>query len=271
MESHELDDALTLGVRQMAAEARDNLKEHPSPDTLLAYDAEELSEDESTRVREHLAVCPDCARTVLDLASFPEIEPGPGVEPLSPEAEKAQWQRVLDRLEEEEARKGEARGTGGGRWGGVHLLAAVLGAIGLGLGLWVAWLHVQPAGPGAGGSRAGANVFEIDLVPVGAPVARSEEGVQVPAGMDSILLRLNLGNLRPFDDVRVTVRREGGEAADQVVWEREGLIRNPQGHFSVHLPREALPAGSYGIELLGEVDGQTEDLAIYELRLQYGE
>jgi len=262
MESHELDDALTLGVRQMAAEARDNLTEHPSPDTLLAYDAEELSEEERARVREHLAVCPECSRTVLDLASFPEIEPVPGVESLSVQAEEVQWQRVLDRLEDEEARR-----SGGGQWGREYLLAAVLGAISLGLGLWVAWLHIQPGSS----ETPSVNVFEIGLVPVGASVTRSEEGVQVPTGMGSVLLRLNLADLRPFENVRVAVRRAGVEEPGELVWEREGLVRGPQGNFSVHLPREVLPAGSYRIELTGERDGESEPLAIYELRLQYEE
>lgn len=261
MESHELDDALTLGVRQMAAEARDKLEGHPSPDDLLAYDAGKLEASERARVREHLAVCPKCARTVLDLASFPEIEPAPGVEPLSAEAEEAQWQRVLDGVEEEEAHRATGRG-----WGGIHLLAAVLAGVSLGLALWVTWLYVQPGSPEA----LRANVFEIDLSPVGASVARSQNGVRVPAGMGAVLLRLNLADLRPFDDVRVTaIRERESDGIGGVVWERQGLVRGPQGNFSVYFSREALPAGRYRIELVGERGGRFERLAAYELELHY--
>lgn len=47
---------------------------HPPPDVLLAYVERTLPPDEAERLRDHLAFCDECHQTVLDLATFPEIE-----------------------------------------------------------------------------------------------------------------------------------------------------------------------------------------------------
>lgn len=251
----------------MAAEARDEAQEHPSPDTLLAYDAGELGEEPAAGVRRHLAVCPECARTVLDLASFPEVEPAPGVVALTDSGEAASWRRILDRLAAEEAQPKaapprESRPARPPRAWVMPLLAAALVAVSLGLGLWVFQLYqVEEAGPGAS-----ANVHVIELTPLGGSVPRGPAEETVPAGMGSIVLELGVADLRAFSDYRMTVRRDepGGEP-----WRLRGLKRQPDGHFSVLVPREFLPAGRYRIELEGVGEEGAERLAEYELTISY--
>lgn len=234
---------------------------HPSPDQLIAYDSGELSEQDAIRLREHLAVCPDCARTVLDLAAFPKLEAGPGVEPLSSEATESQWRRVLERIEREDSGQGTSRKSP--RWPSIHLLAAVLAIACVALGFWV--LRLEREGPGE--KRPTANIFVAELLPIGAPVARGEQSVRVPTGMGSVVFLLAVADLRSFDDYRVTLRRDSSEG--EVVWDKGGLVRGPQGNFSINLPRGSLPAGRYRLLLEGQTGEGRETLARYELRVEY--
>jgi hypothetical protein len=266
MESRRFEDVLTQGVRRMAAEARERLEKHPSPDQLVAYEAAELSETEASEVREHLAVCHECSRAVLDLASFPKIEPRPGVELLSSEEEETQWRRVLDRIAQEESEVGTRDGSGASshkRWRPLQLLAAMLAVASLALGFWVVRLERQRAieeGPTA-------NVYVAELSPLGASVPRGEQIHRAPAGMRSVLLLLSVADLRTFDDYRLTVRRDGPEG--ELAWEKDGLVRGPQGGFSINVPRDSLPAGRYRLILEGVSGEASETLAQYDLRIEY--
>jgi hypothetical protein len=53
-------------------------EEHPSPETLTAYQANELSQEEDERIQEHLAKCRHCTEMLLELEEFlrpAEVEP----------------------------------------------------------------------------------------------------------------------------------------------------------------------------------------------------
>ena len=67
------EEILTRAARAVAAEARSE-PGHPPPDALLAYHEETLDAKAREEVQEHLAACPDCARVIVDLAAFPEVE-----------------------------------------------------------------------------------------------------------------------------------------------------------------------------------------------------
>ncbi len=60
-------------VRHLATQS---LREtpHPTDEALFAYHQRELRGPEHDRVQAHVAVCSTCARTLLDLAAFPEVE-----------------------------------------------------------------------------------------------------------------------------------------------------------------------------------------------------
>src|SRR5262245_53308308 len=71
---------------------------HPAPEQLFEYQEGLLREEEEAKVQDHLALCPDCTRMVLELAGtvepeFPEVEG-----PLSEERMAALWPGLRQRL-----------------------------------------------------------------------------------------------------------------------------------------------------------------------------
>jgi hypothetical protein len=70
-------------VFDFLAEERRNRRdpeEHPSPEALTAYQANELSPEEDERIQEHLAQCRHCTEMLLELETF--LQPA-GVEPVA--------------------------------------------------------------------------------------------------------------------------------------------------------------------------------------------
>lgn len=51
-------------------EKRRGLETHPDPQELVAYHAGELGDEEAKRLQDHLVLCPECARALLDLDAF---------------------------------------------------------------------------------------------------------------------------------------------------------------------------------------------------------
>jgi hypothetical protein len=90
-----------LAARRLAAEG------HPTPEDLAAYQAGELGTDQRERIKDHLAICEDCSRLLLDLAEFERFEPArESIAPVDARAE-ASWQRLRERLKEEAEERGE--------------------------------------------------------------------------------------------------------------------------------------------------------------------
>lgn len=71
--------------------------DHPSPDQWLAYHRGELSEDEETRLQEHLVRCRDCFDLAQAAAAFaaPDAEPDAGEEAEA----AALWRRLRPQLD----------------------------------------------------------------------------------------------------------------------------------------------------------------------------
>lgn len=82
-------------LRALAAE-RQSIG-HPGPELLVAYHEQGLEPEEREVLQDHLAVCPECAHAVLDMATFPEVEPmgDDPVASLSLGEELAQVQRRI--------------------------------------------------------------------------------------------------------------------------------------------------------------------------------
>lgn len=262
------EEALRQGVRQMAAEWRKTRGEHPSAETLLAYHDDELSEAEARDVREHLSLCRECAETVVDLANFPDVEPRDEAFRLSTEEKEVHWQELLGRIEERggfeedlvRTKTSPTTGPPTTRWR-PYLMAAVLAVATLGLGWWIAQLQQAPLP----GPAPEANLAVIELAPLGVSVLRGEDAHELPESISSLVVLLALPDLQPLEDAAVVVRKQGPEG--EVVWRRSGLVRTPTGHFSVRLPREMLPPGTYHLTLTGTTEGDEELLAEYELEI----
>lgn len=87
-----LDDFMRIGMQDPASAAGD----HPEPEVLLAYQAEELRDADAARVREHVAACPTCRQCVDDFAAIPELE---SEDAARSEADlDADWRDLMGRL-----------------------------------------------------------------------------------------------------------------------------------------------------------------------------
>jgi hypothetical protein len=94
---------LNEALRLLAESERRSLGEHPTPEELAAYRNRELTEPEADRIRDHLALCHDCADLLLDLANFGHLEPPAGVAPASEEEVDRAWESLRSRIAESEA------------------------------------------------------------------------------------------------------------------------------------------------------------------------
>lgn len=93
--------SLEESLRALSARRRSD-EPHPDPDELVAYQAGGMAVEEADRIQEHLTQCRDCARLLLDLADFEQLAlPPEELGPVDARAE-ASWQRLRNRLREEE-------------------------------------------------------------------------------------------------------------------------------------------------------------------------
>jgi hypothetical protein len=95
--------SLNEALRLLAERERRSLGEHPTPEELAAYRNGELTEPEADRIRNHLALCHDCADLLLDLANFGHLEPPEGVAPASEAEVDGAWESLRSRIAEAEA------------------------------------------------------------------------------------------------------------------------------------------------------------------------
>lgn len=124
----------------LAEERRDlrDPEEHPSPETLTAYQANELSPEEDERIQGHLRVCKHCTQMLLD---FEELFLRPAEAEAEPAADfeaAADWRKLRERTPPGagEKRQTPARGREDRLLRSLRVfeaLAAVLGALAIGL------------------------------------------------------------------------------------------------------------------------------------------
>jgi hypothetical protein len=248
----DLDDA----IRELAAEDRETLAEHPDPEALLAYHEGALAEDQADRVQEHLARCPDCAQAVLDFAAFPGLEP-PGAEHrLSPAEVRSRWRELERRL----ARP--ARPV----WQRHHVLlplAAAFFLAAVGLAVWAGSLRERVER--LEGPRG--DVFVVGaLRPEGASL-RGGEPPEVPDWAGRVVVYLPLppgGSDHPAYEVDAVSR------AGRRVLAGLPVRPSPEGLVALDLPRELLGEGEVTFELFGLERGSRREVARYPLSVDVG-
>jgi hypothetical protein len=265
--------------------------DHPSPGEILAYHAGEIAQAaDRTGLQQHLAWCSDCAHTLVDLASWPEIElRNPALQRTVAE-EAADWQAIRRRLAPGNARGGGPEGAPdsfasphqAGRMPPVpsrpyrpsHLLAAALLLAVAGLSIQVARLSRRPAPARTSPApieTPQANVFVVDLAPAGTSGTRAAERgrpdtprTAVPGGIGTVVFLLVQDHLRQFADYAVELRGDDG----RVFWQTAGLVRLPEGGFSVAVPLTSILSRAVEIRLYG-VDGRGRELlSIYRTRVE---
>ncbi len=280
--------AVERAARELAGEAEGAVNDHPEVDELVDFQEGRLAGDDAERVRRHLESCAECAREVRELETFDQPADA-GLRP-SPEQTVADWARFQQEVARRETRQetrpeaGEA-GEAGGKvlqmperehrdapaepTAARHRLrnwlpaaaALVIGVIG---GYWLAPQRTVPVET----PPAPRNLLAVDLVPEGEDRVRDAAAVAevaVPAGMDALVVRLNLGDQTPFDAYRAEIV----DAAGTVVWSRDSLVRQPAGEFVVLIDRAELPGGRYRLSVLGGEDRGETVLATYSFELSY--
>ena len=246
----------------MAASGDDG---HPSPEELLSYHEGEGTDETHQRILRHLAACPRCTRTVLDMASFPDVEPVDETRRVTEDDLARHWRRFQDRLREDDAKDGALEDNvvvGPASW--FHRLgsslrfaqaaAAVLFVTTLGLTLAL----LSPRDP----SRPRVNLPIVELVPDGTERDRGET-VRLSASADGVVVVLALVETRSFASYEVTIQGETGD----VRWTRSGVERSAAGVFVLEIPRTFLGSGRYRIDLAGLDAERRVELATYALEI----
>jgi hypothetical protein len=277
-------ESLPAAVRQVAAAARRADAGHPTPEDLLAYHAGELDLGRRQAVHNHLALCRDCTRTVLDLSDLPAAEAAAGATPVSRDELAARWQALVAALEAEALAPGSvlaspatASPTTGGRRpvGGAAVLrsrpvyrlalaASVVLSFALGAWSWTLRRQVEDL------RAPQVNVVVSDLLPVEDARRRAGEDwsatVEVGPGRSPYVLILNLAEPSSFSTHRLEVERLD-PPSPRVAWTEDGLEPGPLGSFHVAIPGDFLPAGSYRLQLFGLAGEELRLLAVYEARI----
>lgn len=233
---------LRAGIRALAAEDRRGLEPHPSPDELLEYQAGELAGEERERLQDHLALCSRCTRAVMDLASFPDVEPLREEDRLADSDLAAEWRRFQESGGAATSPQRPPAGSLASSRFAYALAASLLLAV-IGLSIWIGRLREEAAEPRV-------NVLVADLVPREEAVERStdgEETIRVPGWADRLLLILNLAEAPSYSEYRVKIATPEGRE----VWSRRGLRPSADGNFTLEVPRGLLTRERYAIRLSG--------------------
>jgi hypothetical protein len=263
-------DYFETAVKAIMAARREELGEPPSPEELLAYRDGRLEPEERGRLEAAIALHPDAARALADLAAFPEVEAAPGTPEVTDEDVTARWQAFQQRLPERPSSAGAGRAApiapgprSPRRRRAVWLPAAALVLFGLG------WLAGFAGRVWRGVPGAAINVQIAELLPRQTDGLRSAPlPVERPEGSEELLLVLGgelLGE-RAFPEYEAEVL----DAAGKRLWSRRGLRPTALGTFQLAFRQGILRPGRYRIDLFGRDKGVRARLATYDLRLVDG-
>ena len=274
-------DDLSNALRAIMAAKREELGEAPTPDELFAYREGRLDPAARERLEARIAVYPEAARTLADLAAFPNIEPAPGVKDVSAEEVAARWQSFRQKLApssgddrspsrpsapilRHEPRAPQApHAHSGSPARGLAAAASVALVVGLGGGYLAGRASVGPE------SDSSINVIVTDLHPAGEGGERSagpSAYVELPEESEELLLILHTDDPGTFADYTAEIVDPQGAR----VWSHDGLRPTEIGSFPVSFRRSALPPGTYRIHLFGETGEDRRQLGTYELRIVEG-
>jgi hypothetical protein len=257
-------------IRILAEDKRRGLVAHPLPERLAEYRAGHLDEYEAEDIREHIALCPECTQTLLEMAGADEA--GLNAEAhISEEDLKADIESLSARLAEPEIPSEQPAA----RWKNLEperrltiawALAATFLACSVGLSMLV-W-SLKQDNDRAIEPRVNVNI--IDLVPIGEWVDRSTRGPEAPAfpkSAPSVILILNLTDQSQLPAYEVEIASADPSRVEQRII--RGLERSEEGNFTLEIIRDMLPPGNYRLTLVG-VDGKLrKTLAEYKTEIEY--
>lgn len=239
-ETQDLDEM--LGFLGEDGRQRRDPEEHPSPEELSAYQANELTREEDEKIQDHLAVCQHCTELLLDLEEF-LAPPVIAAEPADFEA-ATDWKRLREGMGPVAGKPEPLRTKAPERDYQLvrslqmyRALAAVLGLVVAGLSLYV----VRPPG-------------EPEILPP--PKSINFETTRSSSAVEPLKVRLpfSLGfySAPSYPSYRIEIVDVEGKlrySRDTIL--SEGLIPLPQGF---------LPPGEYKVRFSGLKDGKFEPI-----------
>jgi Putative zinc-finger len=239
--------------------------DHPSPEKLSAYQANELPPKEADEVQEHLTGCSLCTELLLDLQRFLE----PGEEDRSREGvadfgAEAGWRELREKISEKQGAMSSVlpRGTKNRSFTLSPLAASLILGLVLAPLLATAWWTTRLSGEVkelrqkvAEIRQPQVNVFTEDLR------STRSEVLKLPAGRP-IQLNLTTSMPREYAEYPIEILNQEG----RTIW--AGVLKkNESGHLTLGIAPGVLEPGTYFIRLSGAWEGQEEDLEEYTVRL----
>lgn len=242
--------SIEAALRAVAERQRRELGPHLETDELVAYHEAMLPEEPAERVRDHLALCPECAGRLLDLDAFHAASPDG-----TPDAEaEAAWRELAPRLGEEGGEVVPLRrpAVSTPAW---RALAAVLFLGVIGLSIWVASLRR--------GLREGGAVHPATIVDLWAPGDESRGASDAVTREDAAVLVIHLPEGTAANtDFEAEILGPAGA----VEWNVAGLHANHDGNkVSVALDPGRLKARGYTLRLYGLRGGARRLVGVYPL------
>jgi hypothetical protein len=259
-------DDLGKSLKAIMATKRDELGGPPSPEELLAYRDGRLDPAERQRIEERIAIHPDAARALADLAAFPDVEPAPGTPNLSDEEIGDRWQAFREKLPELPAPTPaiEIRARPGRRGLPLTLKLAASVLMGLAIGGIVGFLSGRSS---QDLPDSAINVRIAELAPEDEGGSRSAPStLEMPAGSEELVLVLSIPAQKDFSDYEAEIVDGQGVR----VWAREGLRPTAMGTFQVSFRAGALKPGPLRLRLYGREGKGRTLIASYGLRLVPG-
>lgn len=264
-------------LRAIMAAKREELGEPPAPDELLAYRDGRLDPAARERLEARVAVYPEAARALADLAAFPAIEPAPGVPDVSAEEVGARWQTFRQKLADlppsqspavppapvlrHEPRAARApQASHGYPARGLAAAASIALAVGLGGGFLAGRASHAPD------PDSSINVTIAELLPVedgGDRAAGPSANVELTEDSEELMLILNADDPGEFSGYSAEIV----DAQGARVWSRDRLQPTKVGTFQVSFRRNVLPPGTYRVDLFGQDGADRRLLARYEVRI----
>lgn len=280
--------ALEHAVATAATALRVGTPEHPSPRQLGLYHRGELPATETEPLQDHLALCPECAELLLDLADFGSLATESDSQEWSARANDV-WQAIETSIGDDRDR-GAFPGPPAQAWRRAPLAAAALLTLAAGLG---SWMLLASRGEELAAARRQLAETTEQLALAGERIAALEEGsletpqlvvpshslfppsflrqgtsakkLVLPPGAHFFLLELHTIETASQGDHHLRVLDSEGVE----VWAGSGLWRTPAGSFRLALPRRLLASGRYRLELRAPGENAARPLAEYVLELEH--
>jgi Putative zinc-finger len=237
---------------------REDPKEHPAPEKLSAYQANELPPEEADAIQEHLVQCAFCTDLLLELKSFLEpAEEDRAREGVADLGAEVGWRKVRAEMDwREEPAPVEVSRLRRRLWA-FQAIAAVLlaGVVGLSVYSWQVREKARRFDPNPVSASVPSNL--------GTRSGVEPTVIQLPRGTETRVLLTLEGSDVEYPEFRADIRRKGGRSASRV----PGLqLRD--GVFRFTMDSEGLEPGTYDIEVYGLRNGNPIQVGQYTIQIE---